>query len=376
MRIVIVGDLFCGGDLLQEKPSPDLVQIPEFHQADFRIANLENPLSDCPYTADKSAIHAPTSAVEYLKAFKIDGVSLANNHIQDKGEAGIIDTFNTLKRASILYCGAGETLAKARKPMVLTDVNGRVAVLGYCDFARPHLQQVYLATDKSPGVAPLRYETIVEDLKDLPGDTDRVILFFHWGREHTWFPPQHDIKVARQLLAHPKVALIVGSHSHLPQGCIDYNGKKAFMGLGNFLFPNYFIKPPTQIDYPDSATDYEVTLGYHQVHRLTHKRWPKWSRRALMVSYNTTDGMCSVTFAEQDYLNPVVRKANPFRRFYILSRVYNKGGFFYRFLSDSWYKYVKLKRRLLIYQTYIKNHGLIYSVRKGIAKVFGKIHTV
>ncbi len=158
MKIIFVGDIFCGGDLLKEKPSPKLIQIPEFYEADFRIANLENPLSDWPGVADKCVIHAPTSAVEYLKAFKIDGVSLANNHIQDKEEQGIKDTFNTLTKESIQYCGAGKTLDDARKPMILDKGGEKVAILSYCDFAKSYMSQIGLATEKSPGVAPLSYE--------------------------------------------------------------------------------------------------------------------------------------------------------------------------------------------------------------------------
>ena len=267
MKIIFVGDIFCGGDLLKEKPSSKLIQIPEFYEADFRIANLENPLSDWHGVADKCTIHAPTSAVEYLKAFKIDGVSLANNHIQDKVERGIKDTLFTLNKASIQYCGAGETLENARKPIILEKDGEKVAILSYCDFNRPYMRQIYLATEKVPGVAPLTYEKIIEDMEKLQSEISKVILFFHWGRENTWFPPQHDIELAKKILGHPKVCLIVASHSHLPQACVEYNGKKAFMGLGNFIFPNFFISPPTQISYPEYTSDYDVTHSYHGVYK-------------------------------------------------------------------------------------------------------------
>lgn len=152
MKLIFVGDIFCGGDILKEKPSSKLIQIPEFYDADFRIVNLENPLSDWPGVADKCAIYAPTSAVEYLKAFKIDGVSLANNHIQDKEEEGIKDTFNTLAKDYIHYCGAGETIDNARKPLILEKDGEKVAILSYCDFNRPYMRQICLAKKNHPGL--------------------------------------------------------------------------------------------------------------------------------------------------------------------------------------------------------------------------------
>jgi hypothetical protein len=369
MKIIFVGDIFCGGDLLKERPSPELIQISEFYEADFRIANLENPLSDCQGVADKCVIYAPTSAVEYLKAFKIDGVVLANNHIQDKEEQGIKDTFDTLTKESIQYCGAGKTLDNAREPLILEKEEEKVAILSYCDFARPYMRQICLATEKSPGVAPLRYEKIIEDMGKLQSDINKVILFFHWGREHTWFPPQHDIDLAKKLLEHPKVSLIVACHSHLPQGCIEYNGKKAFMGIGNFLFPNSFIKPPVQIDYPKSALDYDITHGYHSVYKLTHKRWLKWCRRSLVVSFDTSDDTVHTIFAEQDYLKPVTRKIAPFKMFYILTWVYNHTGRIYHYLSDLWYEYVVFKRWVANYSFYIKQTGLRIFLSKAVNRI-------
>lgn len=373
MKIIFVGDIFCGGDLLKERPSSKLIQIPEFYEADFRIANLENPLSDWPGVADKCVIYAPTSAVEYLKAFKIDGVVLANNHIQDKEEQGIKDTFDTLTKESIQYCGAGETLADAREPMILDKGGENVAILSYCDFAKPYMRQICLATEKSPGVAPLRYEKIIEDLEKLQSSVSKVILFFHWGREHTWFPTQHDIDLAKKLLEHPKVSLIVACHSHLPQGCIEYNGKKAFMGLGNFLFPNSFIKPPVQIDYPKSALDYDITHGYHSVYKLTHKRWLKWCRRSLVVSFDTSDDTVHTIFAEQDYLKPVTRKIAPFKMFYILTWIYNNTGRIYHYLSDLWYKYTVFKRLFVNYSFYIKQTGLRIFLSKAVNRIKNKV---
>jgi len=369
MKIIFAGDIFCGGDLLKEEPSPKLIQIPGFYEADFRIANLENPLSDLSGLADKCTIHAPTSAVEYLKAFKIDGVILANNHIQDKGTMGIKDTFNTLSRASIQYCGAGETIEIARNPMILEKGNEKVAILSYCDFGRPYMKQICLATSELSGVAPLRYEKIIEDLDKLQSNVNKVILFFHWGREHTWFPPYHDIILTKKLLKNPKVSLIVASHSHLPQGCIEYNGKKAFMGIGNFLFPNFFIAPPAEISYPKCASDYDITHGYHTVYKLTHKRWLKWCRRSLIVSFDTKNDTSHILFAEQDYLRPMVKDIKPFKRFYVLSWIYNNVGGVYPYISDLLYEYILLNRLCINYYNYIRQNGLRTFLRKVIRHV-------
>ena len=366
MRIIIAGDLFCGGDLLEEAASPDLIKIPEYFKADFRIVNLENPLSDRNEVADKCTIHAPTSAAKYLQAFNIDGVNLANNHIHDKGNEGINDTIDILDKYSIKHCGVGENIDEARNPIILEKDGEKVAIMGYCDFGRPYLKQVQIATETTPGVAPLRYEIILEDLNKLDHSVDKAILFFHWGIEHTWFPPQEDLFIAMKVLEHPKVDLVVGSHSHLPQGFVEHEGKKAYIGLGNFLFPNFFIQSPTQLVYPTEISDYDITQGYHSVSRLTHKRWPKWSRRSILVCTDTLDRSYNIVFSEQEYLRPIVRKVLPFSRYYILSNVYNNFNALYGLISDNWYAYIRAKRLVHNYYYYLRQNG----VRKTSIKVY------
>lgn len=368
MRIIIAGDLFCGGDLLEEVASPDLIKIPEYFKADFRIVNLENPLSDRNEVANKCTIHAPTSAAKYLQAFNIDGVNLANNHMHDKGNEGIKDTIDILDKYSIKHCGAGENIEEARNPIILEKDGEKVAIMGYCDFGRSYLKQVQIATETTPGVAPLRYEIIQEDLDELDNSIDKTILFFHWGMEHTWFPSKEDLLLAMKVLEHPKVDLVVGSHSHLPQGFVEHEGKKAYIGLGNFLFPNFFIQSPTQLVYPAEISDYDITQGYHSVSRLTHKRWPKWSRRSILVCADTLVKSYNIIFSEQEYLRPIVKKVLPFGRYYILSNIYNNFNALYSPISDNWYAYIKAKRLVHNYYYYLR--------QKGIRKTFIKIYCI
>ncbi|MBN2240942.1 MAG: CapA family protein [Dehalococcoidales bacterium] len=359
--------------MLQEKPQKNLIQVPEFHEADLRIANLENPLSDNQFLADKTVIYAPQNAVDYLKSFNVDGVTIANNHIQDKGEEGILDTIQALKTASISFCGGGENISQARKPMVFSSSNEQIAILGYCDYNRPHLQQIYLAGDDTPGVSPLIYQHIIEDVEKIENDVSRIILFFHWGREHTWFPPSSDIKLARSLLKHPRIDLIIGCHAHLPQGYIEYNGKRAFFSLGNFLFPNLYKNPPYHAVYPENPQNYAITTSSGRVFELTHKRWVKWARRALLISYDTKTNNTNILFTEQDFLKPIVRPIHSFSRLYFFNWVYSREDKLFKVVSDSWFKYITLKRKISLYKLYFINFGPFLFTIKAAMRLFHKL---
>lgn len=284
MKIIFTGDLFLGGDLLN-KPTKEIVKFTSFEYADKRIVNLEQPISDNNLIADKCTLYTGSFAVNQLKQLKIDAVNLAHNHIQDKEKEGIRDTILHLNSSEIGHFGAGKDILEAKKPYYLTD---NLCIIGYCDFGRSYLNQVQIATANKAGVNPLRYESVIDDLDQLPEDT-KVILYFHWGKEHVWLPTAHDVELARKLLDNNKVSLILGMHCHRVQGYIIHNGKRAYMSLGNFFYSRiFFITPPTQIAYPDIIPEKcTITRQYHSVARLTYKKWKTANRVSLTIEYDT-----------------------------------------------------------------------------------------
>lgn len=302
MKIVLTGDVFVGGDLHAVSAACS-VNHRIYNQAEVRIINLEQPVSDSDYVESKSTIYTGSEALEKLAELNVDAVNLAHNHIQDKGLPGISETVTHLDSASIRHFGAGKSMDEASEPCwILSDV----ALLGYCDFDRPYLRQVALATENQPGVAPLRKSKILKDLDKLP-DGKRAILYFHWGQEHVWLPPHHDIQLARELLEDDRVALIVGMHSHRPQGYVQHNGKRAYMCLGNFLFPNFFIAPPTQLTYlrPSETTKW-VTRRYQAVNKITYKKWKRVNRTSLLVEWDASSRTPTHSVALQRDNVPVV----------------------------------------------------------------------
>ena len=67
-----------------------------------------------------------------------NAVTLANNHMFDKGEAGFRDTMDVLKAAGIRYYGAGLNATEAAEPLVIETESfgencGRVCTVGMYD---------------------------------------------------------------------------------------------------------------------------------------------------------------------------------------------------------------------------------------------------
>jgi hypothetical protein len=280
MKICFTGDLFLGGDLLDQDVK-NIINVDIFNDADKRVVNLEQPISDNNHIEDKSTLYTGSYALEQLKQLKINAVNLAHNHIQDKGLNGISETIKHLNSISIGNFGAGTNIVEASRPYYLTD---DIAVLGYCEFNKPYLNQVVVAEKNASGVNPLRKEKILKDLDLLPKGV-KVILYFHWGVEHAWLPSSEDIFLAKELLEDARVLTIIGMHPHRMQGVVRHAGKEAYMCLGNFLFPNFFIAPPTQITYPNKdllGQSKWTTKQYHSVYELTYKKW-RWVNRVSIV---------------------------------------------------------------------------------------------
>lgn len=284
--ICFVGDLFAGGTLLHGEPK-NLVRSTTFRNADLRIANLEHAIGTGDPITNKSTLHAPPDALDYLTELNIDAVSLANNHVHDLGCEGIEETIDLLDSVGISSFGAGRTLKEASEPF---RVNNELEVLGYCAYDSPSLTKIQVATDDSPGVNPLTLEKVREDLRTIDSKTN-AILFVHWGIENAWFPPTEVVQLANDLLEHPKVAGVVGTHPHRVQGYRSRGLKRAYYSIGNFLIPDYYLEPPisvTNID-PESEPVYK-TKRYHPVTEITRKARTTGSRVSLLVTYDLERG--------------------------------------------------------------------------------------
>ena len=297
MKVCFTGDVFLGGDLLN-KQCKNLVNVGIFNRADARIINLEQPISDSLFVEDKCVLYTGSGAINQLKDLKIDAVNLAHNHIQDKGIEGIDETVQHIKSCGVGHFGAGHNIKAAEEPYWLTD---DIAILGYCEFDKPYLREILVADNNSPGVNPLRLEKIFSDLKKL-GAGKKAILYFHWGMEHVWLPTNHDICLAKKLLEDERVITIIGMHTHRIQGILEHSGKKAYMGIGNFIFPNFYMKPPQQIFNPSEKQKKSIrftTRQYHNVFAPTYKKWRWVNRVSLVIDFCTETEEINHTYAVQ-----------------------------------------------------------------------------
>ena len=86
-----------------------------FDRADYRIFNLETPLTDrCePILKTGPNLSAPSACIAGYKAMGIDLLTVANNHTMDYSYDGLFDTLNAARKRGLPIAGAGKDLAEA-----------------------------------------------------------------------------------------------------------------------------------------------------------------------------------------------------------------------------------------------------------------------
>lgn len=212
-------------------------------QADISVFNLESPfLKNSNYTVltGSFAFKVNPLAVQTLSLLGVDVLSLANNHLLNAGEQGVIDTLDILADNNILSVGAGLSEIQARKAVIIEKKGWKLAFLAY---AYPNDTSV--ASETRAGIATMNLKNLEADIKDLEGKVDLIIVLMHAGIEYVAFPQNEQVNFAHRAID-SGADLVIGHHPHWPQAWEIYNDKAIFYSLGNFIFDQMWSEGTSQ----------------------------------------------------------------------------------------------------------------------------------
>ncbi len=201
------------------------------HSADWRIFNLEKPLTDIqnPIVKWGSCLAAPSKTVNAIKRMKVTLFTLANNHIMDQGVKGLWDTCQLLSGNNIAYVGAGNTKKEACKPYILEKDGIKVGIYACAE------HEFSIAEDEKPGANPFDPLESPDHVANLKNQCDHVIVLYHGGKEHYRYPSPILQRVCRKFIE-KGADLIITQHSHCIGAMENYQGKIIVYGQGNFLY--------------------------------------------------------------------------------------------------------------------------------------------
>ncbi|KAL5463631.1 hypothetical protein EMCRGX_G032546 [Ephydatia muelleri] len=165
-----------------------------------------------------------------LKRLGFGLLSLGNLPSKQYNDAELHGVLKALEIAQIHWAGVGQGMNVVNERVVA--LNGqKVGFLAFCGI---HGQ---CAETRERPLVPTRYESklaagAIEKLKS--HGVVSIVVLVYWGQEHSYFPDESELVIARQL-AEYGVTLVIGYH---PQGVQDhaYFGKTLVLfSLGNVL---------------------------------------------------------------------------------------------------------------------------------------------
>jgi poly-gamma-glutamate synthesis protein (capsule biosynthesis protein) len=187
--------------------------------ADLTITNLESPLiSGCALTLTGMTFCGDPRNVQGLSYAGIDIASLANNHSDNQGAAGLAQTEQYLTAAGISYIPDYGTIYKTVK-------GTKFAFLAFNGVG----EAFDLAQIKS-------------DIEAAKKKADVVVIIPHWGKEYVRVPvaapgiAPDDPKVVAKAMINDGADLIIGNHPHYYQSAEIYKNKLIVYAHGNFVF--------------------------------------------------------------------------------------------------------------------------------------------
>lgn len=207
----------------------------EMTEADMTMINNEFPFSNrgTQHPDKQFTFRVDPVYISALQDMGVDVASLANNHALDFGTEALSDTFAAFDDAGIPYVGAGDSRERAEEAIFVESAGRTVGVLSA---SRVIPVAEWNIESRQPGLFCTYDSTrLVQRIQEIEKQCDYVVVFVHWGIERNAYPEEYQRNLAKQYID-AGADLVVGNHSHVPQGIEYYKGVPIVYCLGNFIF--------------------------------------------------------------------------------------------------------------------------------------------
>ena len=236
--MVFIGDVMMHSRQLGYDSREFLSRIePLLSGSDIAVANAEFTMAGPPYTG-YPRFSSPDSYADDICRSGVDVLTVANNHILDKGSAGLM---RTLDKMPCPFTGAGRDAGEFAdvNPLIIPCKGMRIALVNFTygtnlggESQWPKVSRMDKAS-VSAQVARARER-----------GADFIIALPHWGTEYKLV---HDASQEEWavFLMEEGVDAVVGAHPHVVQDTCFIGGKPVFYSMGNAV--SNMSAPNTQL---------------------------------------------------------------------------------------------------------------------------------
>ena len=235
--ILIAGDLVPCGEVVNffETGDIEIILGDELYdiwkKAKHVFFNLECPITNSDKKIPKCGPHIKCNreTINGIQMLSPTCVFLANNHIMDYSDEGLMDTIGLLNEKKINWIGVGENINSLEKTFVFKCNGRKIGIYNCCE------REFSIALENMPGANPYDEFSIEDDLMGLKKKCDYLIVIYHGGKEYYRYPSPELQKRCHRMVE-CGADLIVCQHSHCI-GCEEkYRGSLIVYGQGNFIF--------------------------------------------------------------------------------------------------------------------------------------------
>lgn len=209
---------------------------------DVRLVNLETAVTGNGSPLAKGINYRMHPAnMPVLDVAGIDCCVLANNHVLDWGEVGLVETLASLDAHGLRHVGAGLDRAAALAPAIVPLADGgRLLVFAFAtgDCGVP---PDWAASEQRPGVARLddlssrSVRHVAQHIGAFKQPGDRVLVSLHWGGNWGFAIAPEQQRFAHGLIDDAGVDLVHGHSSHHIKGLEVYRQRLIIYGCGDLL---------------------------------------------------------------------------------------------------------------------------------------------
>ena len=218
-RVVFVGDIMAHKEQLEAAKkgngwdfSPQFRRVLPLFDDALVVGNFETVLAgEKAGYAGYPSFNAPDELARDLKRAGFNVVSLANNHILDRGASGATRTLGALDKAGILHVGVAKGKAGLAPPLLVEHGGLRWVFVSYSYGSNRLLASSDVRMNVISDEAILKGFAQARQLSP-----DILIATMHWGNEYQHTPTKRQREVAALSLkqgAH----MVIGTHPHVLQ---------------------------------------------------------------------------------------------------------------------------------------------------------------
>lgn len=222
-------DLLFVGDVMGHDPQIEAAEIvknksynyepcfqyiqPIIKKADLAIANLEVTLPGEPPYQGYPQFRSPDELALGLRLAGFDMLVTANNHSNDAGKTGVINTISTVKDYGFYQTGTFKNQEDRDLfyPLIVYKNDFKIAFLNYT-YGTNGIKT------KPPTIVNLIDEKVIEEDMKLARQLqpDVIIVITHWGKEYKYVENKKQRQLANKIFEWG-ADLIVGMHPHVVQ---------------------------------------------------------------------------------------------------------------------------------------------------------------